>query len=146
MKLKQALHTDHLQAEKLFDQIENATDAETIRKYFTQLATDLNAHAEAEEEVVYPLARSFVYDEIGERYEEQDKMKETLEMLGSMDFSSAEFKTKLKQLKQEVQAHVKHEETEMMDCFEREMTDQEQAEIVEQFEAAKQELKEQVAA
>jgi hypothetical protein len=42
--------------------------------------------------------------------------------------------------------HVKHEETEMMDCFDREMTDQEQAEIVEQFEAAKQELKEQVAA
>jgi hemerythrin superfamily protein len=146
MKLKDALHKDHQKAEQLFAQIENATDTKTIEKLFAELSTDLNLHANAEEEVVYPLARSFVYDGIGERYQEQDKMKETLEILGAMDFASAEFKTKLKQLKQEVQEHIQHEETEMIDCFDREMTDQEQAEIVEQFEAAKQELKEEIAA
>ncbi|MGB7272456.1 MAG: hemerythrin domain-containing protein [Geitlerinemataceae cyanobacterium] len=146
MKLKDALHQDHQKAEQLFEQVQKATDAATIEKLFTELSGDLNAHATAEEEVVYPLARSFVYDDIGERYEEQDKMKETLKILGSMDFSSSEFKTKLNNLKEEVQEHVKQEESEMMDCFDRDMTDQEQAEIVEQFEAAKKDLKEKVAA
>lgn len=146
MKLKEALHKDHQKAEKLFGQIESATDAATIEKLFTELSHDLTVHANAEEEVVYPLARSFVYDEIGERYEEQAEMKEVLETLSAMDFASSEFKTKLKQLKQDIQEHVKHEESEMIDCFDREMTEQEQEEVIEQFELAKQELKQEIAA
>lgn len=146
MRLKQALHTDHLKVGKLFEQIDSATDAETIKEYFTELATELEIHATAEEEVVYPLARSFVYDEVGENYEEHAKVKETLEALEAMDFSSAEFKAKVKQLHQAVQTHVEREESDMMECFDREMTDQEQAEVVEQFEAAKTQLKEQLAA
>jgi iron-sulfur cluster repair protein YtfE (RIC family) len=145
MKLKDALHKDHQKADNLFKQIEAATDTETIKKLFTELSTELNVHANAEEEVIYPLARSFVYDDIGERYQEQDKMKETLTMLESMDFSSAEFKTQLKKLRKEIQQHTQNEETDMVDCFDREMNEQEQEEVIEQFEAAKQELKEEVA-
>lgn len=69
-----------------------------IQEYFGQIYKDLTAHAEAEEEVVYPRIRAFYSEsDTQELYSEQAEMKVQLDEIKSTNPSSPQFKDKIKQ-------------------------------------------------
>ncbi len=80
------------------------------RKYFGQVYKDLTAHAETEEQVVYPAMRSY-YDNTQRACDEQAEMKRMLEEIKSTSPSAPEFMDKVRQLAQVVQDHVGEEKT-----------------------------------
>ena len=70
----------------IFTEIGATKEPQKLQEYFGQLYKDLLAHAQAEEEVVYPQIRSFYGDDdTQELYDEQAQMKQMLDEIQSID-------------------------------------------------------------
>jgi hemerythrin superfamily protein len=84
---------------------------------FNQINEALTAHATIEEEIFYPAvkkARSeHVQDEVREAYEEHKQIKTLLAQIASIKPADETYDMKVKVLKEDVEHHVKDEESEM---------------------------------
>lgn len=147
MNIQDIIRMDHNKANMLFAQIDGTNDPQKIQEYFGQLYKDLSAHAEAEEEVVYPAVRSFYgEDNVQELYSEQDEMKQMLSQLKSMNPASSEFKNLINRLKDVVMDHVRQEESTMFAAIRNNCTDEQKEQLATQFKTAKSKLQDQMAA
>ncbi|HBB30553.1 MAG TPA: DNA nickase [Cyanobacteria bacterium UBA8803] len=136
MNIVELIQTEHRKVDTLFMEIEQAKDPQKIQEFFGQLYKDLSAHAEAEQEVVYPALRNF-YPETQELYDEHSEVKQMLEQMKSMNPGTSEFKSQVEQLKKAVQDHVREEENDALPKLRQNMSEQQMEQISSQFKEAK---------
>jgi hemerythrin superfamily protein len=128
-------------------EIEQSNDPQRIQEYFGQIYKDLSAHAEAEEEVVYPAVRPFYGEhDTQELYDEQSQMKVLLDQIKSLSPASPEFKPRVRQLKDIVMDHVRQEESTMFTAIRNNCSDQQSEQLATQFKAAKSRIQDKFAA
>lgn len=107
------LTKDHRKVDALFEQIEsNKGYAEEI---FSQIHHELSLHAQIEEQLFYPELElsSKTADKVQHSYQEHREVKNLLSELASGNPDDAAWMSKLRQLKENVQHHVKEEEGEL---------------------------------
>lgn len=144
MNIQDVIRLDHSKVNILFTELLQSDDPQKIQEYFGQIYKDLSAHAEAEEQVVYPAVRSFYGDDTQELYDEQAEMKQMLEEIKAMSPSSSEFKDKVRQLMDVVMDHVRQEESTMFAAIRNNMNDQQTEQLATQFKSAKSKLQDKM--
>jgi hemerythrin superfamily protein len=143
MNVQDLIRMDHAKVNTLFAELQQSNDPKKIQEYFGQIYKDLNVHALAEEEVVYPRVRSF-YSDTQELYDEQSEMKQLMEEIKSTSPSSSEFKDKVKQLMDVVMDHVRQEESTMFAAIRDNLSSQESEQLATQFKSAKSKLQDKM--
>jgi len=146
MNIQDILRMDHQKVNTLFTELLNCNETQKIQEYFGQIYKDLNAHSDAEEEVVYPRVRPF-YGQANtqELYDEQAHVKVLLDQLKSMNPSASEFKNTIRRLMEEVNDHVREEENTMFAGIRNNMTNNEAEELCTQFKTAKSRIQQEMA-
>jgi hemerythrin superfamily protein len=146
MNIQDLIRMDHAKVNTLFTQLLASNDPQKIQEYFGQIYKDLSAHAEAEEEVVYPRVRSFYgQNDTQELYDEQAEMKRTLDEIKAINPSSSQFKDKIKQLMDAVGDHIRQEESSMFAAIRNNLSTQECEQLSTEFKAAKSKVAEKMA-
>jgi hemerythrin superfamily protein len=141
------LKADHAAVKKLFAQEEKATNHDDKKQsIFHQIKDALTVHATIEEEIFYPAvkkARSeHVKDEVREGYEEHKQIKALLAQIADITPADETWDMKVKVLKEDVEHHVKDEETEMFPDARKFLGEQRLMELGAELEARKQYLEE----
>jgi len=145
MSIRDLIRMDHTKTDTLFMEILSANDPQKIQEYFGQLYKDLTAHAEAEEQIVYPAVRSS-YPDTQDLYDEQAEMKQMLDQIKSLSPTSSEFKAKVEQLMKAVQHHKNQEESDMFPKIRDNFSDEQQKQMATEFKAAKSKIQQELAA
>jgi hemerythrin superfamily protein len=145
VNIQDLIRMDHNKVNILFTELLQSNDPQRIQEYFGQIYRDLTAHAEAEEEVVYPQVRSF-YGEgnTQELYDEQSQMKQLLGEIQNIHPSAAEFKDKIRELRDIVTDHVRQEENTMFAAIRNNWNTEQSENIATQFKAAKGRIQERL--
>jgi hemerythrin superfamily protein len=112
------LKADHAAVKKLFGQEHKTTkDDGKKQDIFNQIRDALTVHAAIEEGIFYPAvkkARSeHMKDEVREGYEEHTQIKALLAKISTITPAEETWDMKVKVLKEDVEHHVKDEESEM---------------------------------
>jgi len=109
------LKQDHRTVEKLFEQFLGAKEADQQQQLCEQICTDLNVHSSLEEQCFYPEIRTVAElgDMVDESLEEHHKVKQMCSSIQAMQAGDAQLRTRMMELKQAVEHHVKEEENEM---------------------------------
>jgi hemerythrin superfamily protein len=138
LNIQDAIRLDHNKVNILFTELLKSNDPQKIQEYFGQIYKDLTAHAEAEEEVVYPRVRPF-YGQANtqELYNEQAHAKQALEEIKAISPSSPQFKEKVKQLMDELGDHIRQEETTFFAAIRNNLSTEQSEQIATEFKAAK---------
>ncbi|MBD2043527.1 hemerythrin domain-containing protein [Microcoleus sp. FACHB-672] len=148
MNIQTLIRLDHNKVNTIFTEIGATKDPQKLQEYFAQLYKDLLAHAQAEEEIVYPRVRSFYGDDnTQELFDEQKEMKRMLDEIKSIDTASAdEFRSKVKQLMEAVGDHIRQEESTMFAAIDKNCNDSQKEQMATEFKAAKKKIQEEMAA
>lgn len=144
MNIIEIITQDHRKVDTLFSEIENTSDRKKQEEFFGQIYKDLTAHAEAEEEVVYPAIRS-EFPHVQHLYDEQAEMKQLLQQIKSSNASSPQFMEMIQRLKKMVQDHVKDEENNMFSKFRQNMNEEQMERLASQFKEAKKRIQQDMA-
>ncbi len=111
---------------------------------FDQIKAALEVHATIEEEIFYPAvkkARSeHLKDEVREGYEEHKQIKSLLAQISSITPADETYDMKIKVLKEDVEHHVKDEESEMFPDAKRFLGESRLAELGAHLEARKHQI------
>lgn len=110
-----AIKHDHREIEQYYDQIINATDADTKTRYQNLFTWELARHSIGEELVVYPALEKYV--DGGKAMADKDrqehkKVKEMLYKFQQLSPSDNQFEATIKTLMSDLAQHIKEEETE----------------------------------
>lgn len=148
MNIQTLIRLDHNKVNTIFTEIGATKDPQKLQEYFGQLYKDLLAHAQAEEEVVYPRIRSFYGDDnTQELYSEQAEWRQMLDAIKSIDPNSAdEFRAKVKQLMDSVGDHIRQEEFTMFPAIDNNCSDEQKEQMATEFKAAKSKTQAEMAA
>ncbi|MEA5517283.1 hemerythrin domain-containing protein, partial [Nodularia sp. UHCC 0506] len=145
MNIQDVIRIDHNKVNILFTELLQSNDPQKIQEYFGQIYKDLTAHAEAEEEVVYPRVRSFYGErDTQELYDEQAKMKQLLEEIRAINPSAAEFKDRVRNLMDIVGGHIRQEESKMFAAIRNNLSTEQTEQLATQFKAAKSRIQERL--
>lgn len=145
MNIQDVIRMDHNKVNVLFTEILQSNNPQKIQEYFGQLYKDLTAHAEAEEEVVYPRVRSFYGEgDTQELYDEQADMKRRLDVIRGINPSAAEFKDQIRQLMDIVMDHVRQEESTLFAGIRNNLSSQQTEQLATEFKAAKSRIQERL--
>lgn len=147
MNIQTLIRLDHNKTNTIFTEIGATKDPQKLQEYFGQLYKDLLAHAQAEEEVVYPRVRSFYGDDnTQELYDEQAQMKRMLDEIKAINPTNAdEFRSKVKQLMEAVGDHIRQEEFTMFQAIDNNCSDEQKEQMATEFKAAKAKIQQQMA-
>ncbi|MEC4815415.1 MAG: hemerythrin domain-containing protein [Scytonema sp. PMC 1069.18] len=139
MNIQDAIRLDHGKVNTLFTELLQSSDPQKIQEYFGQIYKDLSAHAEAEEQVVYPRVRPFYGEnDTQELYGEQAEMKRMLEEIKAINPSNMEqFKDKIRTLMDAVGDHIRQEETTMFAAIRNNLSTEQSEQLATEFKAAK---------
>ncbi|MFS0516879.1 hemerythrin domain-containing protein [Nostoc sp. UIC 10607] len=138
LNIQDALRLDHNKVNTLFTELLQSNNPQKIQEYFGQIYKDLTAHAEAEEEVVYPRVRPFYgQDNTQELFDEQAEMKRVLEQIKAISPSSSEFKNQVRQLMEAVGDHIRQEESTMFAAIRNNLSTEQSEQLATEFKAAK---------
>ncbi|WP_414548958.1 hemerythrin domain-containing protein [Anabaena sp. CCY 0017] len=138
MNIQDVIRMDHNKVNILFTELLQSNDPQKIQEYFGQIYKDLTAHAEAEEEIVYPRVRSFYGEsDTQELYDEQAQMKRWLEEIRGMNPSAPEFKDRIRNLMDLVGDHIRQEESTMFAAIRNNCSSEQTEQMATQFKAAK---------
>jgi hemerythrin superfamily protein len=147
MNVQDIIRMDHQKANTLFMEIAGSNDPQKIQEYFGQLYKDLTAHAEAEEEVVYPTVRPFYGEhDTQELYDEQAQQKTLLNDIKNTSPSSPEFKAKVERLREMTMDHIRQEESTMFAAIRNNCSDAQQEQLATRFKQAKSRIQDRLAA
>jgi iron-sulfur cluster repair protein YtfE (RIC family) len=117
MHIFDMLEKDHEEAKALIAKIEGTTERarKTREQAFAKLSHALEMHMQFEEKVVYPALRKIPQfkDQIAEAVEEHSGAKKILKKLQRTDPGEEEWISDLGHLKQDLEHHIKEEETEL---------------------------------
>jgi hemerythrin superfamily protein len=145
MNIQDAIRMDHNKVNILFTELLQSNDPQKIQEYFGQIYKDLTAHAEAEEEVVYPRVRSFYGEsDTQELYDEQAQMKRWLEEIRAINPSASEFKDRVRNLMDLVGDHIRQEESKMFAAIRNNLSTEQTEQLATQFKAAKSRIQERL--
>jgi hemerythrin superfamily protein len=140
MSICDLIHLDHTKVNTLFSQMHATEDPQQLEEYFGQVYQDLSAHAEAEEQVLYPAVRPF-YNDMQKLYDEQAEMKQVLDQIKAMSCEDVvEFKAAIARLKTAVDTHVEEEESEMFPRIKESFGDEQQKRLATEFKTAKSQI------
>ncbi|MEO5774649.1 MAG: hemerythrin domain-containing protein [Sphingomicrobium sp.] len=145
----QLLKQDHREVEELFEQFEKAKGDGRKQKLAQQICLELSVHAMIEEEIFYPACEGKVSeDDLKEAFVEHDAAKVLMTQIEAGDGQSDDFfDAKVKVLQEEIEHHVKEEESGKESIFSQardagldlkslgEQLATRKAELLEQFEA-----------
>ena len=140
------LKTDHLAVKKLFEIEKQLTKADGKKKeaIFNQIKAALTVPATIEEEIFYPAVKSarseHIKDEAREGYEEHKQIKSLLAQIAGITSADETYDMKIKVLREDVEHHVKDEETEMFPDAKKFLGEKRLMELGAELEARKQEL------
>ena len=140
------LKADHKKVAGILEKIDSTTErgVKTREELFTQLKTELDAHARVEETIFYPELEKAdeTHDITLEAFEEHRLVKQLLGELERMDKGDEQWTARLTVLKENVEHHVEEEEGDMFPKA-RKVLSNEQTEILgtRMEEAKKEELK-----
>ncbi|AFZ22477.1 hypothetical protein Cylst_0099 [Cylindrospermum stagnale PCC 7417] len=138
LNIQDVLRMDHNKVNVLFTELLQSNDPQKIQEYFGQIYKDLTAHAEAEEEIVYPRVRAFYGEEdTQELYDEQAEMKRLLDEIRNINPSASEFKDRVRQLSDIVTDHVRQEENTLFAAIRNNLSTVQSEELSTQFKSAK---------
>lgn len=144
--IQDIIRLDHNKVNVLFTEIAASNDPQKIQEYFGQLYKDLTAHAEAEEQVVYPQVRPFYGEnDTQELFDEQAQMKQLLAEIKSIDPSTSQFKDRVKNLADIVMDHVRQEESTLFAAIRNNLSSDQSEQLATQFKAAKAKIQEKLA-
>ncbi len=145
MNIQDVIRLDHGKVNTLFTELLASNDPQKIQEYFGQIYKDLSAHAEAEEQVVYPRVRPFYGDkDTQELFDEQAEMKRMLDEIKAISTNSAQFKDKIKQLMDAVGDHIRQEESTMFAAIRNNLNTQQSEQLATEFKAAKTKIQEKM--
>ncbi|AHJ30474.1 hemerythrin domain-containing protein [Nodularia spumigena CS-584] len=145
MNIQDVIRMDHNKVNILFTELLQSNDPQKIQEYFGQIYKDLTAHAEAEEEVVYPRVRSFYGEsDTQELYDEQAQMKRWLEEIRAINPSASEFKDRVRNLMDLVGDHIRQEESKMFAAIRNNLSTEQTEQLATQFKAAKSRIQERL--
>jgi hemerythrin superfamily protein len=113
MRVTDVITRDHDTVHRLFLSLERTADPSAQRELLEQIVAELDAHATAEEEVVYPALR-----QVSRRIDDAEAAHEHVRMLitalESVEPGSQAFVERVLQLKQSVLSHAAEEENGML--------------------------------
>ncbi len=146
MNIQDIIRMDHSKVNTLFTQVGATDDPQKLQEYFGQIYKDLTAHAEAEEQVVYPAVRPFYGDnDTTELYDEQAEMKQMLDDIKATDPASVdEFKSKIRKLMDAVGDHIRQEESTMFAAIRDNMSSDQSEQLATQFKSAKSQIQQKM--
>lgn len=139
------LTADHHKVKAIFEEYDEISgDDDRDEEKLTlvqQICHELTVHAQIEEELLYPVARSALDDEelVDEAVVEHAGIKDLIEELQAMEPSADLFDAKVKVLKEYVEHHVKEEEDELFPKLKR-ASDYDDEEVGAQLADRKEEL------
>jgi hemerythrin superfamily protein len=146
MNIQTLIRLDHNKVNTIFTEVGATKDPQKLQEYFGQLYKDLLAHAQAEEEVVYPKVRSFYGDDnTQELYDEQAEMKRMLDEIKAIDPNSAdEFRSKIKQLMDVVGDHIRQEESTLFAAIDNNCSTEQKEQMATDFKSAKSRIQQEI--
>jgi 50S ribosomal subunit-associated GTPase HflX len=146
MDVLELIKAEHRLVESLFSEIENAEDTHKLYDSFNQLYEALNVLAEVEKQVFYPAIRNCIDIEnlVDAAQKEQNEAKQMLEDVSSLSPTSAEFKAKIRDLKQAIQHHIQEEENEVFSQVLQCMSQEERSQLGSEFEVVKSKLQTEI--
>ncbi|MBE9004707.1 hemerythrin domain-containing protein [Fortiea sp. LEGE XX443] len=145
MNIQDVIRMDHNKVNILFTELLQSNNPQKIQEYFGQIYKDLTAHAEAEEEVVYPRVRSFYGEsDTQELYDEQAEMKRLLEQIKAINSSAPEFKDRVRNLMDIVGDHIRQEESTMFAAIRNNLNTEQTEQLATQFKAAKSRIQQRL--
>ncbi len=105
------LKADHRKVEELFEKFEKARDANRKQDLATRICTELTIHATIEEEILYPVCKDAVEDDLlDESYVEHDGAKVLIAEISAGSPDDEFYDAKVKVLSEMIKHHVKEEE------------------------------------
>lgn len=138
------LKTQHREVEELFDQLEQAEDADEKESLFAELADNLAVHAKIEEMHFYPAIRAKeTEDLVLESLEEHLGVKRVMADLLDLDSEDETFQAKCKVLKEQVEHHVKEEEEELFPKVKKLLSSEELIALAQEMVATADELEDE---
>lgn len=139
MNIQDVIRLDHNKVNTLFTELLASNDPQKIQEYFGQIYKDLSAHAEAEEQVVYPRVRPFYGEgDTQELYDEQAEMKRMLEQIKGINPSNMEqFKDQIRKLMDAVGDHIRQEESTMFAAIRNNLSTEQTEQLASEFKSAK---------
>ena len=135
------LKEDHRKVEKLFKEMEDAGEraVKTREHLFDELKSELELHAEIEEQFMYPMLEESdeTKDMVLEAYEEHKVVKDLLAELEVEEQGSDVWMAKLKVMKENVEHHVQEEEEELFPEAKDVLSDEQLQSLADSIEDAK---------
>jgi hemerythrin superfamily protein len=110
MDALEILKQDHAKVKKLFDKTETADDREQ-KRIFSQIKTELEIHAQIEENIFYPAMQRHdgLKELVADSLKEHNAMKALLQEMGTLS-DREDFEDNLEELIDNVEHHAEDEE------------------------------------
>jgi hemerythrin superfamily protein len=141
MTAVELLSSQHREVEKLFKEIEKATNPEDKEALFEDLADKLAIHAKIEEEFFYPAVQEKkTEDMVLEAFVEHTSIKRLLADLLEADPDEATFDAQIKVLKEQIEHHVEEEEGQLFPAAKKLLSQDELAAIAQEMLAVQADL------
>lgn len=124
------LKEDHKKVKGLFEQYRDAGDGAVKRKeeIAREIFAELELHARVEEEIFYPALEASQEDEtekmVTESYLEHSMVKSIIEELRGLDAGATNFEAGMKVLMDNVEHHIKEEESNLFPLAQKELSDE----------------------
>lgn len=144
------LKKDHKTVNDLFKSYHDEKDTNHKQETANKIFLELNIHAQAEEEIFYPAVQNSKIKEemkklVTHAFEEHHVVKVLIAELQELEAGDEVFDAKLKVLQENVEHHVKEEESNLFPEVKKVLS-QELEELGNKIESRKNELKEELAA
>lgn len=145
MNAFELLKADHKKVSGIFEKLDSTTErgVKTREELFTQLKTELDIHAQIEEQILYPVLKEAeeTHDITLEAYEEHSVVKTLLAELESLPKDDEMWGAKLTVLKENVEHHVEEEEGDMFKDARKVLSAEQIEELGNKLQAAKEQKK-----
>ena len=102
---------DHLHIEELFQNFLETESDMTQEELVQEIETDLTAHSEMEEQVLYPAVKELAPDKVEHALEEHAEVKKLLAALLDEGLNEETFESNFQKLVDDVRQHVREEES-----------------------------------
>lgn len=139
------LKQDHKTVSGILEKLDATTErgVKTREELFTQLKTELDIHAQIEEQILYPVLKEAkeTEDITLEAYEEHAVVKRLLQELDALAKDDETWGAKLTVLKENVEHHVEEEEGEMFKDARKVLSAEQIEDIGARLQAAKEQKK-----
>jgi hemerythrin-like domain-containing protein len=120
------LKEDHRRVQDLFQEYAAATDPRTKRELAEEACTELETHAQLEEQIFYPAVNEDSEEGpelVQEALQEHQQVKDLIAALREMGPDHHEFDAKFRELMQNVEHHVEEEESQMFPLAEQDLAE-----------------------